>query len=153
MDRPLFTQEAASAGANIIALSIADAAAMPAVVAKVRLFAAGWVPDSGATRADFVANELVSPSYPAGGYSLTAFDLPKALGGGGMVVTSNLIEVAYTSGDPVACGGYWVEDAHTPTPRVRDSFIYDAPRPLGTIYDGWQIVVQLGYGANAVPAA
>lgn len=153
MDRPLFTQEAAAAGALVIALSIADVGATPAVVAKVRLFASDWVPDSGATRDDFIAHELVSDSYPAGGYSLTAFDLPKALGGGGMVVTSNLVNVAYTTGAPAACGGYWVEDASTPTPRVRDSFIYDPPRPLGTIYDGWQIVVQLGYGANAIPAA
>lgn len=150
-DRPLFTLPAALAGAEAIALSIANPDADPdPIVGKVRLFTSDLVPDVGTTRDDLIAAEVMSLSYPAGGYSLTAFSAPVFAPGGGALVTSNLITVAYTTGDPQVVGGYWVEDARTPTPQVREVFVYDPPRPLSTVGNGWPIAVQLGYGANAL---
>lgn len=150
-DRPLFTLESALAGAAAIAVSIANADADPdPIVGKVRLFTGDLVPDVGTTRDDLIAAEVVSASYPVGGYDITGFAAPAFAPGGGALVTSNLISVAYTTGDPVVVGGYWVEDATDPDPQVREVFIYDPPRALSTIGNGWPIAVQLGYGANAL---
>jgi hypothetical protein len=149
-DRPLFTNAAALAGANVIGKSIADADADPdPIVGKLRLFDGTLVPDQGTTRAELVAVETDLIGYPAGGYSLTDFGDATFTPLGGALVTSNLVNVAYASGDAVTIGGYWVEDATTPTPLVREVFIYDPPRSLAQVGDGWPIVVQLGYGANA----
>lgn len=150
-DRPLFTLPSALAGAKAIGVSIADPDADPdPIVGKVRMFSSELIPDVGTTRDEFIAAEIVSDSYPVGGYDLTGFALPQFAPGGGALITSNLINVAYTTGDPVVVGGYWVEDAATPTPQVRAVFVYDPARPLGTIGNGWPIAVQLGYGANAL---
>ena len=149
-DRPLFTNSAALAGAQVIGLSIADPDADPSpLVGKVRLFDDSFIPDQGTTRAELMDAETTLTGYPAGGYSLTGFADPVLAPLGGAVITSNLINVAYASGDPVVIGGYWVEDAATPTPNVREIFVYDPPRTLGMIGNGWPIAVQLGYGANA----
>lgn len=149
-DRPLFTLEAAVAGADALSKSICDPAASPTPLkGKVRLFNETLVPDDGTTRADLEAAEIVLTGYPSGGYDLTAFDTPKSAAGGGVVITSNLINVAYASGPSAICGGYWVEDDATPTPSVREVFIYDPKRQLAVVTDGWPLVVQLGYGANA----
>lgn len=150
-DRPLFTNGAALAGANAVGLSIANPDADPdPIVAKIRLFDDSFVPDTGTTRAELVAAEIVLVGYPAGGYTLTGFAGASFAPGGGAVVTGNLVNVAYASGDPAVCGGYWVEDATTPTPLVREVFIYDPPRSLATVGNGWPVAVQLGYGANAL---
>lgn len=148
-DRPLFTNAAALAGANAVALSIADPDATPALVGTIRLFDNSFVPDAGTTRAELEAAETTLTGYPVGGYDLTEFALPTFAPGGGALVTSNLVNVAYASGDAVIIGGYWVEDDATPTPRVREVFIYDPPRSLAVVGDGFPIAVQLGYGANA----
>lgn len=148
-DRPLFTRAAAIAGANAIGASIANSAAVPAKVAKLRLFTDALVPDEGTTRADFLAAEAAFTGYPAGGYSLTDFDDPKKITGGGVIITSNLLDVTYTSGAAATIGGYWIEDDTAVTPQVRDSFIYDPPRPLATVGDGWPLTYQTGYGRNA----
>lgn len=145
-DRPLFTNDAALAGANAVAKSIADPAATPSpLVGKVRLFDTGFVPDAGTTKVALVAAEVTLIGYPVGGYDLTGFSAAVLAPLGGAVVTSNLITVAYASGATVIVGGYWVEDS---TGKVREVFIYDAPRTLGMVGNGWPIVVQLGYGAN-----
>jgi hypothetical protein len=149
-DRPLFTNEAALAGAAAVGLSIANPDADPdPIVGKVRLFDDSFIPDEGTTRVDLVAAECTPVGYPVGGYSLTGFSGANFAPGGGAVVTGNLINVAYASGAAKTCGGYWVEDASTPTPKVREVFIYDPPRSLATVGNGWPIAVQLGYGANA----
>jgi hypothetical protein len=145
-DSPLFTGDAALAGANAVGLSIANADADPdPLVGAVRLFNGELVPDSGTAKAALVAAETTLIGYPVGGYDLTGF--ASAVFGplGGAVITSNLINVAYASGDAVVIGGYWVEDS---TGLVREVFIYDPPRTLGVVGNGWPIVVQLGYGAN-----
>lgn len=147
-DRPLFTTAAALAGAVVIGNSIADSGATPALVGKLRLFDNSFVPDQGTTRAELIAAETGLIGYPAGGYDITDFAAPVKAPLGGAIITSNLINVAYASGATAVIGGYWVEDDEA-TPRVRVVFIYDPPRTLATIGDGWPIAVQLGYGANA----
>ena len=149
MDRPLFTNAAALAGANVVGKSIADSGATPALVGKLRLFDNSFVPDQGTTRAELVAAETTLIGYPAGGYSITDFANAQFAPLGGAIVTSNLINVAYASGAAVVVGGYWVEDATTPTPLVREVYIYDPPRSLSQVGDGFPVAVQLGYGANA----
>ena len=148
-DRPLFTNQAALAGAGAVGGTIADAGASPPVVAKLRLFDNTLVPTTGTTRAEFVAAETTLTGYPSGGYSVTGFADPTFAAGGGALITSNLINVAYASGDAAIIGGWWLEDATSPTPQVRASFVFDPVRTLGVLGDGFPIVVQLGYGANA----
>lgn len=146
-DRPLFTNEAALAGAQVIGKSIADEDATPTPTeGKLRLFDNSFIPDAGTTLAELEAAETTLTGYPAGGYDLTAFSDPTFTPLGGALVTSNLVNVAYTTGAAVVIGGYWVED---PGGNVREVFVYDPPRTLGIVGDGWPIVVQLGYGANA----
>lgn len=145
-DRPLFTNEAALAGADVVALSIADSGASPPTVGKCRLFDDSVVPDVGTTQAELVAIETTLTGYPAGGYDVTGFAGAVFAPGGGAVVTSNLINVAYASGPAVTIGGYWVED---PNGDLREVFIYDPPRTLAVVGDGFPIAIQLGYGANA----
>lgn len=148
-DRPLFTTAAALAGSEVVAVSLADSAAVPAVVSKLRLFDDSFVPDVGTVRADLVAAETALTGYPVGGYSITDFGVPKKAPLGGAVSTSNLIEIAYASGAAAVIGGYWIEDNTPVTPQVRLVQIYDPPRTLASLGDGWEVVVQLGYGANA----
>jgi len=148
-DRPLFTKEAAIAGADAVAKSIYNTAVLTPAPGKIRLFDDSFVPDAGTTRTALIAAETTLIGYPAGGYDLTSFAAPTKAPLGGAISTSNLINVAYASGASVVIGGYWVEDPTAPTPRVREVFIYDPPRTLAAIGDGWPIAVQLGYGANA----
>ncbi len=150
-DRVVYTKEAALAGAEVIALSIGNPDSDPdPIVGKVRLFDETIVLDEDTTRAVMILAETTLVGYPSGGYSLTAFDSPKFAPLGGAVITSNLNDVAYASGAAVLIGGYWVEDASTPTPKVRYAVKYDPPRPLSVVGQGWPLVVQMGYGANVV---
>lgn len=149
-DRPLFTNAAALAGANVIGKSIADSGADPdPLVGKIRLFDDSFIPDVGTTRDELIAAETALVGYPVGGYDVTDFSAPIFTPLGGALVTSNLVNVAYASGATANIGGYWVEDAADPTPNVREIVIYDPVRTLAQVGDGWPIVVQLGYGANA----
>jgi len=147
-DRPLFTRESALRGSAVIALSIADSTAVPAIAGSVRLFDNSFVPDAGTTRTELVAAETALVGYPAGGYALgDPFD-PQAAPLGGAVSTYPIVNVAYASGASVVIGGYWVEEDAAPN-YVREVFIYDPPRTLSLVGDGFPIAVQLGYGANA----
>lgn len=147
-NRPMFTKEAAQRGSSLIALSIADSTAVPAVAGSLRLFDDSFVPDEGTTRAELIAAETTLTGYPAGGYQLgDPFD-PQTAPGGGAVSTFPIVNVAYASGAAVVIGGYWVEEDAAPN-NVREVFIYDPPRPLASLGDGWPIAVQIGYGANA----
>lgn len=147
-DRPLFTNEAALAGGNALAKTIADSGALTPLVAKLRLFDNSFVPDAGTNRAALIAAETELVGYPVGGYDITDFAGAVFAAGGGSIVSSNLVNVAYASGAAVLIGGYWLEDATSPDPLVREVFVYDPVRSLGVVGDGWPIVVQLGYGAN-----
>jgi len=148
-DRPLFTKQAAQQGAQKIADSIINTAVLTPADAHVRLFDNSFVPDEGTTRAELIAAETALIGYPVGGYVLDDFAAPVNAPLGGAIITGNLINVAYASGAAVVIGGYWVEDATAVTPVVREVFIYDPPRALASVGDGFPIAVQLGYGANA----
>jgi hypothetical protein len=152
-DRVVYTTEAARAGLSVIALSIANPDATPTpTLGKVRLFDETLTLDQDTTREALVAAETTLTGYPVGGYDLEGFDSPKLAPLGGAVITSNLVDVAYASGDAVQIGGYWVEDHATPTPNVRYAVQYDPPRPLTVVGNGWPIVVQMGYGGNVTPS-
>jgi len=149
-DRVVYTKEAAIAGASVIALSIADSGASPPVVAKLRLFDETLTVDQDTTEAALAAAETTLVGYPVGGYDITDFAAPVFAPLGGVVITSNIINVAYASGTPVTIGGYWIEDASTPTGKDRYCVVFDPKRTLAAVGDGFPIVVQMGYGANAV---
>lgn len=145
-DRPLFTNDAALAGANALALSIADPDATPTPLeGKIRLFDQTLEPDSGTTKVELTAAETTLIGYPVGGYDLTEF--AGAVFGplGGAIITGNIVNVAYASGAAVQIGGYWIEDH---AGKVREVFIYEPARSLGMVGNGWPIVPQLGYGSN-----
>lgn len=147
-DRPLFTKEAAQRGAAVIAESVALSTAVPPVAGSLRLFDDSFIPDEGTTRAELIAAETTLTGYPAGGYALgDPFD-PQNAPLGGAVSTFPIVNVAYASGPAVMIGGYWIEEDAAPN-NVRELFIYDPPRSLASLGDGWPIAVQLGYGANA----
>lgn len=150
-DRVVYTKEAARAGLADIAISIANPDADPTpTVGKIRLFDDSITVDVDTTRAALILAETTLVGYPAGGYDLEAFSDPTLAPLGGAVITSGLINVAYASGAAVLIGGYWVDDPAAPTPNCRYLVVYDPPRSLAVVGDGWPIVVQMGYGANAV---
>lgn len=146
MDAPLYTQAAALAEANATGKTIADAGAVPPTEGAVRLFASTLVPTVVTTKAELVAAEVAFTGYPAGGYVLTGFNPAILAAGGGAVIYSQTIPVAYTSGDAVSVGGYWVEDA---VGDVRLVYTYSPARNLANPGDGWPIVISLGFGRNA----
>lgn len=145
-DRALYTNEAALAEAQEIADFLADAGASPPVVSKLRLFTDALIPTVNTTQTELEAAEAAFTGYPSGGYSVTVMNGPVFAPGGGAVILSNEIMAVYTSGASTSIGGYWLED---PNGDVRTVFIYDPPRSLAVVGDGWPIVVQLGYGRNS----
>lgn len=148
-DRPLFTRDAAMEGARVIAASIADPLSIPPQVGKLKLFLSSLVPDDGTTQAELTAAEVVGGGYPVGGYNLTGFSGPVMAPLGGALITSNLIAVQADGTASVSVGGYWIEESAAGGSAVRLIYVYDPPRPLNVVGDGWPIAVQLGYGANA----
>lgn len=145
-DSVLYTNAAALTEANDVALTIADPDAAPPTVGKIRLFTSAAVPTPVTTKDDLVAAETTLVGYPVGGYPLTEFAAAIFAPGGGAVIQSNLVNVVYASGAAQSIGGYWVEDAGG---DVRQVFLYDPPRSLSSVGDGFPIVAQFGYGRNA----
>jgi hypothetical protein len=137
MDRTLYTDQAALAEANVVQTNLA--------ASLLRLFDQTLVPTSITTKTELEAVETTLVGYPAGGYPLATWNEPVFAPGGGAVITSPMIQVVYASGASVAIGGYWVEDA---AGSVREVHIYDPPRSLAQVGDGWPVVAQLGYGRN-----
>jgi len=146
MDSPLYTQAAALAEANAVGKTIADPSATPPTVGKVRLFSSALVPTVITTAAELVAAEVAFTGYPTGGYPITEFNPAILATGGGAVIYTQTIPVAYASGAPVAVGGYWLEDS---SGNVRLVYSYGPARNLAVAGDGWPIVVSLGFGRNA----
>lgn len=138
-DRTISTNEAA----------ITEAADIKAALALsfLRLFDSTLVPEVTTTLAQLEAAEITLTGYPAGGYPITAFSGPLLVSGGGAVITSPLVHVAYASGAPVSIGGGWIEDAGGDVRRV---IIFDPPRTLAVVGDGFDVVRQLLYGRNSV---
>jgi hypothetical protein len=148
-DRVVYTKEAAIAGANVLALSICNPAATPTpTVGALRLFDGTITIDEDTTRAALIVAETTLIGYPAGGYDLEAFGPPLFSPLGGVIVTANIVTVAYASGAAVVIGGYWIDDPTAVTPRCREIVVYDPPRPLAEVGQGWPIAAQLGYGRN-----
>lgn len=146
-DRPLYTNEAATKEAEVISLNLADAAATPSPIeSKVRLFTDALVPTVNTVKADLEAAEAAFTGYPSGGYTIEEMNGPLAAPGGGKVIYSPTIPVAFVSGTAATIGGYWLEDSDG---DVREVFIYDPPRQLAVVTDGWPITVSLGYGRNS----
>jgi len=146
-DSVLYTNEAALTEANKVADTIADSGAVPALVGKIRLFQSSLTPTPNTVKADLVAAETTLVGYPAGGYPLTDFAAAVFAPGGGAVISSNLVNVVYASGAAQTIGGYWVEDG---AGNVRELYLYNPTRTLANVGDGWPIVVQMGYGRNAL---
>lgn len=136
-DRTIYTNEAALAEAAVVQADLA--------LSKLRFFDSTLVPDVTTTKAEMVAVETALVGYPAGGYTLTAWTAPQLVSGGGAVITSEMEAVNYASGAAAAIGGGWVEDA---AGDVRAVFIFDPPRTLAAVGDGFQFVRQLLYGRN-----
>jgi len=136
-DRTIYTNEAALAEATAVQDDLA--------LSKMRLFDATLVPDVTTTKTDMEAAETTLVGYPVGGYALTTWGAALLAPGGGAVTTSPLQIVAYASGAVASIGGGWVETA---TGEVRFIFLFDPPRTLAAVGDGFEWVRQLLYGRN-----
>lgn len=145
-DASIYTLEAAVREAQIISKSIADAAAVPTpTVGKIRLFDAPFLPDWNTVKADLVAVETLLGGYPAGGFEVEAMLGPTQVAGGGVVITTPTIDVAYTVAPGANIGGGWLED---PTGKVRQVYIFDPTKPVQNLYDAFLLIRQMGYGRN-----
>ncbi len=136
-DRTIYTNEAALAEAQVVRANLA--------LSKLRLIDATLVPSVSTTLVDLEAVETLLVGYPVGGYTLTAWGPPLLASGGGAVITSELEPISYASGESAAIGGGWVEDVNG---DVRFVFIFDPPRTLAQVGDGFAWVRQLLFGRN-----
>lgn len=111
-----------------------------------------YTPDVFSTASDLGAHEISADGYTAGGYTLTAWLGPLHDPSGGAFISSPMVNVVYgpATVPPVTAmvGYWWVEDA---SGDVRMVGVFDPPRSLAQIGDGWQQVLQPVYGRNAVP--
>lgn len=145
-DLSMYTLEAAMTEANVVRLSIANPAATPTPTeAKIRLFASGFTPDWTTTKAQLVAAEVTFGGYPVGGYEVLDLLPPAQVSGGGVVITTPLINVEYTIAPGEAVGGGWLEDG---AGLVRQVYLFDPVKTLGSISDAFLIVRQMGFGRN-----
>lgn len=136
-DRTIATNEAAIAEAAVVQDSLVDS--------FLRLFDGTLVPEVTTTKAQMVAKETTLTGYPVGGYDIAAFTGPLLVSGGGAVITSPVVSVAYASGAEATIGGGWIEDAGGDVRRV---LIFDPPRPLAVVGNGFDVIRQLLYGRN-----
>lgn len=145
-DRTLYTVEAAVEEASLIRLTLANPDATPSpTVGHIRLFNGDLVPTETTTQAELEAAETLLVGYPTGGYPVEEMGPVIAAPGGGVVIQTPIVDAVYASGDPATIGGYWYEDSDG---NVREVGIYDPPRTLAAIPDGFPIVMQWGYGRN-----
>ena len=144
-DAQLYTREAAQILAADVKAKLAGA--------KLRLFKEGLTLSVNTTRQNLLDAECDFDGYTAGGYTLTAFTGPLIDTGGGYVITSPLVNVAYgPAGDPAvpnSVGGWWIEATVDTVTTVRVAGSFDPARILGAVGDGWPFVAQLVYGRVA----
>ena len=146
-DRTLATNETAMADALLVSLAIADPGATPTpTVGKLRLFDAPYSPDVYTTAADLVAAETALGGYPAGGYDIEAMLGPQLSPGGGAAITTPAINIAYTVAPGAVLGGGWIEKADGSMGQV---FVFDPPRSLQALGDGFPFIRQLLYDRNS----
>lgn len=145
-DRVIFTNEGARNEASVLSLSIANPDATPTPTkGKLRLFTSSFVPNITNVKADFVAAETTLGGYPTGGYDIDSLIGPSTANGGGALLTLPLVNVAYTISPGDTIGGGWIEDAGG---AVRGVQIFDPPRPLQAIGDGFPMTMQFVYDRN-----
>lgn len=139
MDTQIYTKEAQNVKASMVKLALA--------LSKLRLFDDSLTLTQFTTKAQLLAAESVFDGYTPGGYVLTAWLGPLNDSGGGVVITSPLVHLAYgPAEDPVVTGlvgGWWIEDA---AGAVRIAGTYDPPRVMTQVGDGWDFVAQLVEG-------
>lgn len=143
-DTQLYTQQAAARKASLIITSLA--------LSKLRLFKEGLSVTQFTTKAALVAAECDFNGYTSGGYTLTAWTGPVNAPGGGSILTSPMVNVAWANpdDDPVvsnSVGGWWVEDA---TGNVRVVGTYSPARLAQAVGDGWPVVIQIVEAKNPV---
>src|SRR5262245_52107498 len=137
-NRQGYTNAAALTEANQIRLLLADPAADPdPIISKLRLFNGTLLPTVNMSQADFEDAETTLVGYPSGGYSITSFAPAVLAPGGGAVILSNMVNVAYASGDSVVIGGWWLED---PDGNVRTYFTFDPQITLAMPGNGFPVV-------------
>lgn len=145
-DRSIYTNEAALKEGNVVALSIANSEADPdPLVGKIRLFNSTLTPDSTTTKEQMVEAETELGGYPAGGYDVDDMVAAQMVSGGGVVITTPTVNVAYTVAPGEALGGGWLEDHEG---DVRQVYIFDPPRSVQNAGDGFLIIRQMGFGRN-----
>lgn len=142
-DIQIYTNEAAAVKATDIKAALATS--------KLRLFKEGLVLDRFTTAAMLEAAECDFDGYTAGGYTLTAWTGPANDPNGGAVLTSPLVNPAYsTPSDPPVpnqVAGWWVEDSDG---AVRLAGTYDPPRSLAVVGDSFPVVIQIVEARNPV---
>lgn len=145
-DRTIATNQTAMADASLVSLAIADPDATPTpTVGKLRLFDAPLNPDVTTTQAELEAAETALGGYPAGGYDIEAMQGPTLAPGGGAVINTPAIPIQYTVAPGAVLGGGWIEKADGSMGQV---FIFDPPRPIQAIGDGFTFIRQLMYDRN-----
>lgn len=113
---------------------------------KVRLGDGSFTPDVNTLKAALVAAETTLTGYPAGGYPVTAMVGPiPAADADGVVITTPLITPLYASGGPFTVGFAWLESATGEVIRLR---IFDPPKVLAAIPDGFEFIIEVPFGQN-----
>jgi len=140
-DQQLFTQQAATRKATIIQGGLA--------ASKLRLVKNPITLNQFTTKEVLEANEADYDGYPAGGYPMATWLAPNNDPGGGSVITSPLVNVAFgTPSDPPIGNvlyGWWLEDS---TGSVRLVGIWNPERPIQAPGDGFPFVCQIVEGRN-----
>lgn len=145
-DYQFYTRQAGLRKATLIITSLA--------LSFLRLTKGPFIPTAFTTRDELLAAEADYDGYPAGGFPLAAWTGPTADPNGGAVLTSPLVNATYgPAGDPPvgnSISGFWVEDA---TSNVRLVGVFDPPRSLAELNQGFPIVVQIVEAVNVAPPA
>ena len=119
---------------------------------KLRLTKAPYVPTPTSTRTDLRANECDFDGYPTGGYAIAAYTGPLNYSGGGAVITSPLVNVAYgPAGSPPvgnSVSGWWIEDS---AGNVVAAASFSPARPMATVGDGFPWIDQIVLFRNSPP--
>lgn len=140
-DTKFYTDEAALTKAAKIATSL--------VTGKLVLFKHTLTPTNATTKAEIMAAEIVADGYTAGGYAITPWTAGLLDPAGGADVTSPLVPIVYgpPSTPPVtdSVGGYAILDT---AGAVRLVGVYNPPRPLAAVGDGWMFVEQIVEARN-----
>lgn len=140
-DTKFYTNEAALKKAEVIADSL--------VTSKLVLFKDTLTPTEATTLAEIMEHEVVATGYTAGGLAITPFTAGLLDPSGGADVTSPLKNIVYgpPADPPVtdSVGGYAIVDADG---DCRIVGIYNPPRPMASVGDGWAFVEQIVEARN-----